>query len=736
MLESIIPNAIFEIGKEAVSTLLQGLQPSDFAKVGGHLLDKLLKKYRRHKAIDENRLLLYFQREKVLSELNSFRENYIFPNLAVIETEFRAEFLTEFESSLLNSLAKDFAENFQEALISSLKADIGLILARIEASDEKNNAQHAKTQQELNTVEANLLAELVKQGSQLRKSFIEDIEQFSKGQIEVSVGFEPTSPTPYLRTIEYQERELKQYKSAIEKHIKQSLDEAVVLIRNYQLKQALTRLENLRDQELTNIPNLDEIDPPLRASIYRLLGVCQMRLGNLKAASDNFDIVRSIDVETEKLKKVLLEYYIIQHDYHAASQLAHEMLAENLGLIEAKNTLAIIQLNEKKFEDVIHFYEGEPQADQDPTTQDILSIAYLQLRNLSAAFEKAQKLVELEPHTPRAYEALGNVYLARAITQLQDHEGLSADWFQGVVDKESLDKAISNYQKSLELYANAGQQFLLTVLRINLANALSVDGRSADALNLISEGLENNSEPHSEAFFLKARFEDELGHSDRVIETCQQALQVFPNDYRFMEILAGMHLNNKQPEVAREWLTKAEQYCKDPKELTQLKILFAKTYLFQNNQDRAWNYLQGIPEAEKDSIAALLAVGDYFFHFKNFSEAEKYYMQALSKAPKHPGLLDKLIRFYVNFDHPEKALDYAEQFVSLVPTTDTYINYIELLINSGQHRKALSILEEVKQQGHVSTFFIGQEARCKHSLGQISEAINLYTEYLKPILFK
>ncbi len=214
MLESIIPAAILEIGKEAVHAFLRGLQPSDFAKVGEQLLDKLLKKYERYGTIDESRLLLFFQRERIREELDAYREAYRTPNLEVIEAEFRDEFSTEFEASHLTTLASDFAQNFHETLISSLQAQIGLIIKRIEESDEKNSAHHAKTHQLQIRSEAKL-DELLRLVRQSKKS-TEEFEQLPKTQVDTSPEIERSSSTPYLRTIEYQERDLRQYKTAAE----------------------------------------------------------------------------------------------------------------------------------------------------------------------------------------------------------------------------------------------------------------------------------------------------------------------------------------------------------------------------------------------------------------------------------------------------------------------------------------------------------------------------------------
>lgn len=449
MIESILASGIFELIKESVQPVLRGLRRSDFVQVEDRLLVKLDKKYKRYD-IDKTRLRFFFKREIVQKELDEFRETFKYPDLNIIESEFRAEFSTDFDPRLLDGLAKDFTRDFIGSLISSFPYQTGLLLKRVDESDEENTAQHAKTHQELSGLKTQF-EKLIKQSTQPKRT-IKETEQLPKMQVETPAEMESVSLVPYVRTIEYLERDLRKHKNAIEKQIKRGLDEVVELIRNYQLKQALIRLESLRDQELADIPNLNEIDAALRAGVYRLLGICQMRLGDLETASENFDTAKTIVGETEKLNRALLEYHTLKRDYESASQLAHEILTENPDLIEAKNALALIQLNEKKFEDVIRFYEGEPQADQDPTAQDILAIAHLQLKNLPEALEKAQKLAELEPQAPRAYEALGNVYLTKAYAPLQDQGQLYADWFREVVDKEPLYQAISNYQTSLELY--------------------------------------------------------------------------------------------------------------------------------------------------------------------------------------------------------------------------------------------------------------------------------------------
>ncbi len=47
---------------------------------------------------------------------------------------------------------------------------------------------------------------------------------------------------------------------------------------------------------------------------------------------------------------------------------------------------------------------------------------------------------------------------------------------------------------------------------------------------------------------------------------------------------------------------------------------------------------------------------------------------------------------------------------------------VELLINSDRSLDALVVLEQAKHQELNSTFFIGQEARCRHDLEQFNKA--------------
>ncbi len=577
------------------------------------------------------------------------------------------------------------------------------------------------------------LDELSKKISEVKEPAAQP-EPFNPTQVSEDTGFQPVfvakNLVPYLRTIERQEEVLSKYKNATEKQLKRELDKAVELIQNYQLRQAQVVLETLRD-ELLSIPEPDQIDINLREGLYRLLGICHTRLGNLETAIANLEVAESIGGKTEKLGKALLEYYTIKGDYDVASKMAHEMLAIDLTLMEAKNTLAIIQLKAENFDQVIESYEGDQQANDDPSSQSILAFAHLRLGNFALALGKARRFVGLAPRLPQAYETLGNAYLATAYKSISRQIELRAEWFQEIVDKDSLHKAIENYQRALELYTSSGQYHLSEAVRINLANALSSDKRLDEALRLIEENLKSASTPLIENLVLKAQLEDEAGNLDRAIVTCLHTLELFPNDCRLMITIGGLYLNKQEPEEARKWLERAKTNCTDPKEFAFLEITHSKTYLFENNRDNAWACLQDVPDMEKETVSFLLAVGDYYYHFKNYSEAERYYHQALSRDPDNLGLLDRIVRFCRSFREPAKALTYAEKFARLVNTPLAYSRYVELLIEASKPREALTILISMLQSGPGYPTIILQEAMCRQQLGQFSDAIRLYEQYLQ-----
>lgn len=535
---------------------------------------------------------------------------------------------------------------------------------------------------------------------------------------------------PYLRTIEHQEEALSKYKDALENRIRRDLDRSIELIEEQQLRDAETLLCALRDDELATIPTQDDTDASLQADVYRLLGICNLRLGEPDLALQNLETARSVSGETAKTRKAMLEYYIIQGNHDLASQLSEAMLEEDPTSIEAKNALAAIMLEEMDFESAVRVYKGEPKAKDDPSSQSILSFAYLKLGDLELALEKAQRFTELEPKLPQAQEALGNVYLAVAYAPARQQIELRAEWFKQILDRNSLHKAIEHYEEAHELYAGLDQHAWAEALRTNLANALANDGRVAEALALLDENIESLSQPHVENFILKAQLQDENDEIDDAIETCLRGLELYPNDHRLTGIIGGLLLNKGEPRKARDWLDKAEAVCVDLKELAFLKTIRSRTHLVEDDQDGSWACLQDIPETELAKVNALLAFGDHFFHFKNYSEAESYYLQALLERPNSLGLLDRIVRFYRGFRKPERALDYAERFVKLIGAPAVYAGYVDLLIENRQFQKALSVLERAKRTLELSTL-VRQEALCRQELREFAEAARLYKEYLE-----
>jgi nucleoside phosphorylase/tetratricopeptide (TPR) repeat protein len=595
-----------------------------------------------------------------------------------------------------------------------------------------SNVQHSEISPDFSEIGPQL-GELPKRISETEQ--VIGLKHTAKTQVTSDFDVEPVSVSkslaPFVRTIEYQEQLLTQFKNASEQRIKRQIDEAVALIGDHRLKDAQDLLETLRDEEFPNVPNLEEIDPSLGASLYRLLGLCRLRVGDLNAASANFEVAKSIEGETEKLRKALLEYHVIKGNFDVVSKMAYEMLATDPESIEAKNALAVIQLVEGNFETVVKSYEAKSQADEDPSAQNILSIAYMELGNLPLALEKAQRSTELDPKSPHVYTLLGNAQLAIAYVPVQRQIGLRVEWLQEILDKDSLHEAIKSYEKALELYTDYGQHPWERDVNFYLASALSSNGRSNKALELINENIKNAPEPHVQNYILKAKFEDELGEPDCAIKTCKHALKLFPNDYRLMATIGELYLVKEDSKQARMWFENAEANCAVPREIAYLKILRSRTYIIQKDREGSEGCLREIPATEQDEASSFLAFGDHHSHFKNYSEAESFYQKALAKDPDNLAILDRLVRFHRRLQQPDKALAHAKRFFELVDKPATYISYVGLLAETGKTQDALSVLERANQRGFDNPAFKYHEAMLRQQIEQFSEAVELYEEYLE-----
>jgi len=534
-----------------------------------------------------------------------------------------------------------------------------------------------------------------------------------------------------VRTVERQEKELAQYKSAVEEHLKHSTDKAADLIQGYQLTEAKSLLENLLE-ELAAVPDPEEITPDIRASIYRRIGVCHVRLGNPAAAPPFFESAHAIAGPTEILDQVTLEYHITREDYDTAAALAREMLGRKPDSIEAKNALAFIHLQRGRPEKTLEIYETVPQANEHPSSQAILALAYTQSRDLTTALKTAKRFQVLNERSPHAHRLLGDMYLTAAYARPQHQIELREEWAREILDVDSLHKAIECYQDALELYVGLGQHPSLEKLQTNLASALSNDGQTDTALDLIQKSLQQSPGPDVNAFLLKAQIEEKRGEADDAIATCIRALDdSFPDDYRLMTALGGLYLNAEEPTPAREWLDRAEKNYPGSRELVYLKTIQVKTHLIQNDQEEALACLQGIPETEQNSIVALLAFGDYHFHFHNYTEAERYYQQAVAQDSDGLGPLDKLVILYRKSNEPQKAIDHARRIARLVDTVAAYEAYVELVIEFGDAREGLLAIEQAREKGLDSSTFGRQEAMLKHKQGEFATAAALYERYLE-----
>lgn len=562
-----------------------------------------------------------------------------------------------------------------------------------------------------------------------------ETEQTDRARWLDSAGAElvpvPRDFTPLVRTISRLEENLSQYETASQKRMRDTIDQAVETIRHRKPGQARRLLSTVLS-EMAALPGTVEM-VGLKANVHRLLGLCHLRLGNHDVALEGLKQARSIGGETEDLTVALLEYHMVQGNRSAAAEMARELLDDKPKAVEAKNVLAIIELDDGNLGQTVDLLEGDPHAREDVNSQGILATAYGRLGELSLSLERAERAVEIDPQSPQAHATLGNAQLALAYAPLRGQVELPVEWVQEILEQDELRAAIESYETALGLCS--GQEVLAHPLvesvRTNLANALASNGDLARAIALLDDNLREIPTPSAENFLLRAQFEDQSGDPDTAVETCMRGLEAFPGDCRLLTTLGGLALNEGDPEVAREWLAEAIKSCSNPSQLAFIGTIRSKTHLFEDDRAGSLASLRSIPEDEQETVSVLLAYGDHHTHFKNYPEAEAHYQQAFCKAPSNIAVLHRLVSFYRQLKQVEKTLRYAETLVGLVDTPRARLSYLELLLEADQGRAALSLVEQLKEDGFDEPIIKRLEAGARQACGELAHAARLYEEYLK-----
>lgn len=89
---------------------------------------------------------------------------------------------------------------------------------------------------------------------------------------------------------------------------------------------------------------------------------------------------------------------------------------------------------------------------------------------------------------------------------------------------------------------------------------------------------------------------------------------------------------------------------------------------------------------------------------KQYAEAEKLYLSILKNSSNHSPTLHNLGILYYSTGHLNNALDLLSKAVSVNPSEVQYwIQYIEILIKSGEHRKAKEILKQAQERAQNSS---------------------------------
>ena len=124
------------------------------------------------------------------------------------------------------------------------------------------------------------------------------------------------------------------------------------------------------------------------------------------------------------------------------------------------------------------------------------------------------------------------------------------------------------------------------------------------------------------------------------------------------------------------------------------KTFFAKLILHH----KAKSIYQQILKHNSNSKKGLIGLGRIYWHKNNATKSLSYYSQALALAPNDTQILNSIANVYkMSGDYKQAQQYYQKTIATSQATYGTYFNFVRLLIQTKQKKKAQEILDHGKK---------------------------------------
>ena len=244
---------------------------------------------------------------------------------------------------------------------------------------------------------------------------------------------------------------------------------------------------------------------------------------------------------------------------------------------------------------------------------------WLRERQFAPAAELLQTALELAPGYPVAHYLLGLAY--RGLGRLEEAEKEMKIGGGGAV--HYLPDPLTNEIRSYAVNLTA---------RLGEAGALLAAGRTAEAVRLLEEVVEDNPQNLSTLNNLAVALM-RMGELDRATEILLRARELDPGRFSTYLNLSSLAMRSGRPDKALQWADEAVDKAPDQSRTHAARAgVLAATGRFEEAVGSA----ERAAELDPGELRAQLLLADLYLREKRIPEAEQALIRARALAPDHP----------------------------------------------------------------------------------------------------
>ncbi|MGA2645313.1 MAG: tetratricopeptide repeat protein [Candidatus Sulfotelmatobacter sp.] len=544
---------------------------------------------------------------------------------------------------------------------------------------------------------------------------------------------------------------------------------------HYKLGEAYLRLGDLNDggRELSRAVELAPEDYRARLDLANLLINAQNPDGSneeyLKQAREHLDALREKQPQNPEVFQAWADYYAASNNLGAALLEMQKGIAANPNRSESYLELALLQARANLLEQAEASFKKAADLDPKGTNAHVLLGSFYQVHTrIPEAEQQFERAIELAPKDLSPREALVRLYLLegkkteaesmlrQAQNELPDNSEayrLLGDFYFATGD---FDKATAEYSS---LYSNHPRDLQI---KKNYVQLLILKNRLDEASKLNNEMLKIS--PHG-VDPLVARGQIKLRQNDPAgaVDSLQQALQADSNnavahyqlglafDMQHDDARAEAQLREAvrlRPDLtdAQRALAELERSRGDVDALSQTaqQIIInapnaADGYLYRALGETArQKYSDALLDLTKvmglvpNSPIPYVKMGNIYHLQKQFSEANKFYQQALDKDPASTDALQGIMNVYLAEKQPDLGIAAARAQIVKSPNTSGFYDLLgtalfqkkDLNGADSAFRKAV----EIDKNNSDALLKLGQVQAAQ---GSVSQALATYQQSIK-----